>query len=106
MELSSLYLKKLFFSKKNFLYFTRELAKPKTFLYFGKWNFLAPNLKNLLYISKKIIYLVFFIEIFFIRVFFIRIVFVRIIRRNFYVVKNKLRRLFTSTAYLHSSKNA
>ena len=36
MELPRPNLKKKIFSKKNFLYFTRELAKPKTFLYFGK----------------------------------------------------------------------
>ena len=41
-----------FFQKKKFLYFRRELGKPEKykflvfFLYFGKWKYVAPNLKN------------------------------------------------------------
>ena len=34
---------------KSFLYF----SKKQFFLYFGKWNFLAPSLKSLLYFSEK-----------------------------------------------------
>ena len=37
--------------------------------------------------------------------FFVRIFSIRIIQRNFYVVSNILRNLFSLTAYLHSPKN-
>ena len=58
---------------KNFLIFFWK--KKKCFLYFEKWNFLAPSPKNVLYLSKKtFLYFIFFIRIFFIRIFFIRII--------------------------------
>ena len=45
----------------NLLYFKKQLFEPKDktkptlkmFLYFRKWNFLAPSLKNLLYFNKE-----------------------------------------------------
>ena len=36
-----------------------QSLKNKKFLYFEKWNFLAPNLKNVLYFSKKNLYISF-----------------------------------------------
>ena len=48
MELSSPNLKKLFFSKNNFLYFTRELAKPEkqNFLIFWEIELSSPKSKK------------------------------------------------------------
>ena len=79
----------------------------KNFLYFGKWNLLAPSLKNFCIFSKnnfsyisggnlqnpkigKILYLIFFIRIFCIKIFPIRI-----IRGSFYLSSNKLRPFFS-----------
>ena len=50
-------------TRKNFLYFKRELSNSKNekipplkcFLYFQKWNFPVVSLKNLLYFRKELI---------------------------------------------------
>ena len=57
MELSRPKLKEFlyFFVKKKFLYFKRELAKPKKqkFLIFSEMERFSPNLKNPLHFSKN-----------------------------------------------------
>ena len=98
MELSNpKHQKLIFFLKKYFSYISGEnLQDPKNkiFSYFGKWNFLTPSFKKLIFFQKKLLYLIFFIRIFFIRIFFIRI-----IRRNFYVISNKLKHLFFNNIF-------
>ena len=70
MELSSSMIKKFLMflemelsSHKFLLYFRRELSEHKIkknktafkgFLYFGKWNFLAPSLKSFLYFRGEL----------------------------------------------------
>ena len=65
--------------KKLWYFFKKGVS-----LYFRKWKFLAAKLKDFLYFSQIILYLIFFIRIFSIR----------IINRNYYDISNKLRRLF------------
>ena len=61
MKLSSPKIKKfLYFRKWNFLAPASKLfLKEKLFLHFRKWNFLALRLKTLLYFLKKIVFLIF-----------------------------------------------
>ena len=84
MDLSSPTLKKLlyFFQKQFFFSFRSELGQPRK-------QKLSILLEKLLYFSKTISRLMFFI-----RIFLIRILSIRIIIRNFYFVSNKLRLLF------------
>ena len=78
-----------------------QSPKNKKFLYLGEWNFVAPNLKNFFYFSKKDFMFNFLHWNVFITVFFIRIFFIRIIRRNFYVINNKLIRLFLLQQHIY-----
>ena len=72
-------------SKKFFKFFPKEV-----FLIFRWMELSSPKLKKFLtFFWKKNLYLIFFIRIFIIRMFFITI-----IRRDFYVVSNKLRNRF------------
>ena len=43
----------------NGTFYTKDFLKKKFFLYFGKWNFLAPKLKTLLYFFRKKLFLYF-----------------------------------------------
>ena len=67
-------------------------------------NFIKKNI----FMSHISTILIFFIRIFLIRLFLIRIFFVRIfsirIRRNFYIINNIFRNLFSLTTYLHFLK--
>ena len=82
-----------YISKNEILQFSAQALKKKDLIP-GKFIVLqeTETLKEIsdisgenLYFLKKVLYLIFFIRIFFIRIFFIRI-----IRRNFFVVSNKI----------------